>query len=382
MAWNDPGGNKPRDPWGGRGGDQGPPDLDEVLNNLRKRFGGLFGGGGGKRDTGGGGSPVFWGAIVAVLALMYLIWGFYAVEQQERAVVLSFGKYDRTAEPGLNWHWPPVEQYFKVNVQQTRSYPLTEDMLTADTNIVGVSLEVQYKVVDAQAFILRVSRPEELLHHATESALRQVVGSSSMDDVLVDQRQSIGVDIGVLLQQYLDSYNSGIRVVNFVLSNTQAPEPVRDAFNDVARAKEDEDRVQKEADAYANRVIPEARGRAQRLRAEAEAYKEQVIAEAEGDAQRFEDLLTEYRKAPAVTRERLYIETIQEVLSANAKVLVDVEGGNNMMYLPLDQILKQQDARRQSSGESSEPLEYQRGSTQTSSDKNSGGYGTRSRELR
>ena len=381
MAWNDPGGNKPRDPWGGRGGDQGPPDLDEVLNNLRKRFGGLFGGGGGRGGAGGGGSPIFWGVIVAVAAVFYLVWGFYAVEQQERAVVLSFGKYDRTAGPGLNWHWPPVEQHFKVNVQQTRSYKLTEDMLTADTNIVGVSLEVQYKVVDAQAFILRVSRPEELLHHATESALRQVVGSSSMDDVLVDERESIGVDIGVLLQQYLDSYNSGIRVVNFVLSNTQAPEPVRDAFNDVARAKEDEDRVQKEADAYANRIIPEARGKAQRLRAEAEAYKEQVIAEAQGDAQRFQDLLTEYRKAPTVTRERLYIETVQEVMAANAKVLVDVEGGNNMMYLPLDQILKQHSERRQQSSDSSS-AEYQKGPSQSTTERSSGGYGSRSRELR
>ena len=380
MAWNDPGGNKPRDPWGGRGGDQGPPDLDEVLNNLRKRFGGLFGGGGGRGSGGGGGGAMMGGIIVAVLAVFYLIWGFYTVEQQERAVVLSFGKYDRTAGPGLNWHWPPVEQHFKVNVQQTRYYRLTEDMLTADTNIVGVSLEVQYKVVDEKAFILRVSRPEELLHHATESALRQVVGSSTMDDVLVDEREAIGVDIGVLLQQYLDSYNSGIRVVNFVLSDTKAPEPVRDAFNDVARAKEDEERLRNEAEAYANRIIPEARGQAQRLRAEAEAYKEQVIAEAQGDAQRFQDLLTEYRKAPSVTRERLYIETVQSVLAANAKVLVDVEGGNNMMYLPLDQILKKHGSGKSSSDQSQ--TQYQKGTSQTSTERNPGGYGSRSRELR
>ena len=184
------------------------------------------------------------------------------------------------------------------------------------------------------------------------------------------------------LQEYLDRYNTGLLIVELILDRTAAPEAVRDAFDDVARAKEDEERFRNEAQTYANGVIPDASGRARRLREEAQAYKEQVVARAQGDAQRFEDLLTEYRKAPAVTRERLYIETIQEVLSANAKVLVDVEGGNNMMYLPLDQILKQQDARRQSSGESSEPLEYQRGSTQTSSDKNSGGYGTRSRELR
>lgn len=380
MAWNDPGGNKPRDPWGGRGGDQGPPDLDEVLNNLRKRFGGMFGGGGGGGDNAGGGSPLLGFIVLAVLLLGYISWGAYSVEQQERAVVLSFGKYDRTAGPGLNWHWPPVEQHFKVNVEQTRYYRLTEDMLTKDTNIVGVSLEVQYKVVDAEAFILRVSRPEELMHHATESALRQVVGSSSMDDVLIDQRELIGEQIGTLLQQYLDSYNSGIRVVNFVLSDTQAPEPVRDAFNDVARAKEDEERLRNEADAYANRIIPEARGRAQRLRAEAEAYKEQVIAEAEGDAQRFEDLLAEYRKAPTVTRERLYIETMQQILAANAKVIVDVEDGNNMMYLPLDQILNQQRARQPQAPMAD--TEYQRGASQTSTERGSGGYGTRSRELR
>lgn len=379
MAWNEPGGNKPRDPWGNRGGDQGPPDLDEVLDNLRKKFAGLFGGG-----SGGGGSsankpPAFMYVIIAaVLGVLYLFWGAYTVEQQERSVVLSFGKYDRTSGPGLRWHWPPVEQMFKVNVGQTRSYRLSEEMLTEDTNIVAVSLEVQYQVVDPQSYLLRVAEPEAVLHHSTESALRQIVGASSMDDVLINNRREIAIQVGALLQEYLDKFNTGIDVVDFVLTDTKAPEAVREAFNDVAKAKEDEERFKKQAEAYANSVVPESRGRAQRLREEALAYKEQLVARAEGDADRFRDLLAEYRRAPAVTRERLYIETMESVLGATSKVLVDVEGGNNMMYLPLDQIIKQHQARRdaEGTGPASGVPEAQPATPERSA------YGSRTRELR
>lgn len=381
MAWNDPGGNKPRDPWGGKGGNQNPPDLDEVLNNLRQRLGGMMGGGNGGGNNQGS-NPMMWAVVAAVLFILYAFWGLYTVEQQERAVVMSFGKYDRTEGPGLNWHWPPVEQAVKVNVEQTRSYQLSEDMLTSDTNIVGVSLEVQYKVVDAQAFVLRISRPEELLRNATESALRQVVGAATMDAVLIDDREAIAEQIGTLLQQYLDGYNSGIRVVNFVLSDTKAPEPVRDAFNDVARAKEDEERMRNEAEAYANRIVPEAQGQAKRIVSEAEAYKQQVISQAEGDASRFESLLVEYKKAPKVTRERLYLETVEQVLGANAKVVMDVEGGNNMMYLPLDQILKQQGAGRSLDAAGAMPSYQQSPSTTDSTSTQSGTYGSRSKGLR
>jgi len=377
MSWNEPGGRKPRDPWGGGGGDQRPPDIDELIRQLRDRLSGLFGG---KPGGGGKGSKAPLAIAAVALGIFYVFWAGFTVDQQERAVVLSFGKYDRTLEPGLNWHLPPVEEYFKVNVGQTRSYQLREEMLTEDTNIVGVSLEVQYQVLDPQVFLLKVSEAEAILHHSTESALRQVVGSSTMDDVLVNKREEIAASVEQLLQDYLDNYNTGIQIVDFVLTNTQAPEPVRDAFNDVAKAKEDEDRFMKEAEAYANGVIPEARGRAQRLREEAMGYKERLIASAEGDASRFTDLLTEYRKAPQVTRDRLYIETIETVLANSNKVVVDVEQGNNMMYLPLDQIIKNRRTSDADSGSLS-PSSVTSGSTATSSGSQSS-YGSRSGGLR
>ena len=339
MAWNEPGGNKPRDPWGG-GGDQGPPDLDEVLKNLRGKFSGLFGGKGGGSGNGGGASLI---AIVsAALVVLYLFWGAFTVDQQDRAVVLSFGKYDRTLGPGLNWHWPPVETVRKVKVDQTREYSLREEMLTRDTNIVGVNLKVQYRVVDAQTYVLRVADSEAVLRHAVESALRQVVGAATMDEVLIEERERIGADVRLRLQEYLDRYNTGLLIVELILDRTAAPEAVRDAFDDVARAKEDEERFRNEAQTYANGVIPDASGRARRLREEAQAYKEQVVARSEGDAQRFEALLTEYRRAPAVTRDRLYLETLEQVLAGASKVLIDTKSGNNMLYLPLDQMIRQQ----------------------------------------
>lgn len=343
MGWNEPGGNKPRDPWGGGGGDQGPPDLDEVIRNLKNKFGGIFGGGSGNGGSGGnsGGNPApLLAGLAGILVVLFLVWGLFQVDESERAVVLKLGKFDRIVGPGLNWHTPILEDYSKANVTQTSSYTVEQQMLTRDTNIVYVSLEVQYRVVDPQAYLLRVSRPETVLQHSTESALRHVVGGSSMDDVLKERREEIRVLVQQRLQKYLDSYNTGLTTVNVALNETAAPEPVRDAFNDVARAKEDQDRFEKEAQAYANSVIPEARGKAQRILEEAEGYKQRVIATAEGDADRFTAVLKEYRAAPEVTRERLYIETIQEVLSSTSKVLVDVKDGDNLMYLPLDQIMK------------------------------------------
>ena len=382
MAWNEPGGNKPRDPWGG-GGDQGPPDLDEVLKNLRGKFSGLFGGKGGGGDSGGGASLV--AIVLAVLAVLYLFWGAFTVDQQDRAVVLSFGKYDRTVGPGLNWHWPPVETMRKVKVDQTREFSLSEEMLTRDTNIVGVNLKVQYKVVDAATYVLRVANSEQVLRHAVESALRQVVGGSTMDQVLIEERERIGADVRLRLQEYLDRYNTGLMIVELILDRTAAPEAVRDAFDDVARAKEDEERFRNEAQSYANAVVPEAQGRARRLREEAQAYKEQVVARAQGDAQRFEALLTEYRRAPAVTRDRLYLETLEHVMSGASKVLIDTREGNNMLYLPLDQMVRQ---HKQNSADSARPLTGDSGNatqaprSSTASERPQTGYGSRSREIR
>lgn len=378
MAWNEPGGNKPRDPWGG-GGDQGPPDLDEVLKNLRGKFSGLFGGKGGG-SNGGGASVV---AIVLVaLTVLYLFWGAFTVQQQDRAVVLSFGKYDRTLGPGLNWHWPPVETFRRVNVDQVREHSVKEEMLTRDTNIVGVNLKVQYRVVDAQTYVLRVADSEAVLKHAVESAMRQVVGASTMDQVLIEERERIGADVRARLQEYLDRYNTGLLIVELILDRTAAPEAVRDAFDDVARAKEDEERFRNEAETYANGVIPDASGRARRLREEAQAYKEQVVARAQGDAQRFEALLTEYRRAPAVTRDRLYLETIEQVMSGASKVLIDTKSGNNMLYLPLDQMIRQQKESRAQAAPATSDSGVAAPKSSSASERPQTGYGSRTREIR
>ena len=378
MAWNEPGGNKPRDPWGG-GGDQGPPDLDEVLKNLRGKFSGLFGGKGGG-GSGGGASVV---AIVLVaLTVLYLFWGAFTVQQQDRAVVLSFGKYDRTVGPGLNWHWPPVETFRRVNVDQVREHSVKEEMLTRDTNIVGVNLKVQYKVVDAQTYVLRVADSEAVLKHAVESALRQVVGASTMDQVLIEERERIGADVGIQLQKYLDQYNTGLLIVELILDRTAAPEAVRDAFDDVARAKEDEERFRNEAETYSNGVIPDASGRARRLREEAQAYKEQVVARSQGDAQRFEALLTEYRRAPAITRDRLYLETLEQVLSGASKVLIDTKSGNNMLYLPLDQMIRQQKESRAQAAPATSDSGVEAPRSSSASERPQTGYGSRTREIR
>lgn len=343
MAWNEPGGNKPKDPWGG-GGDQGPPDLDEALKNLKEKINSVFGGKGGKSGGGGrsgGGSPWPVLIIAAVIGVVvYGLVGFFQVDQRERAVVLRFGEYNRTVDPGLRWRAPIIEQYEKVDVEQNRRYEITEAMLTRDTNIVSVTLQVQYQVLDPIPFLLKVARPEVILQHATSSALRHVVGTSTMDDVLKDNREAIRVQVRERLDEYLNRYDTGLVLKQVVLDRTQAPDAVRDAFDDVSRAKEDEDRFKKEAEAYRNAVIPQARGEAKRLEEEAEAYRNRLIDSAVGDAERFTDLLTEYRKAPEVTRERLYLETMTDVYSATSKVLVDVDNGNSLIYLPLEQLVK------------------------------------------
>jgi membrane protease subunit HflK len=346
MAWNEPGGNGggKKDPWGG--GDQGPPDLDEALRKLQEKIGGLFGGGSNSGGSGSGGDvsgvpKILIGAALVVALLAWGLMGFYQIDQQERGVVLRFGKYYDTVMPGLQWNPPLIDEVFTVNVTKVRSSAHREQMLTEDQNIVEVDLSVQYTVVDVQKFVLKVRDPERSLQHATESALRHVVGSSLMYQVLTEGREQIAIDVHARLQSYLDNYETGIQVSQVNIENTAPPPEVQEAFDDVIKAKEDEERVKNEAQAYSNGIIPEARGQAQRQLEEASAYKEQVTAQAQGEAQRFERLLNEYSKAPEVTRERLYIDALQDVLSSTSKVMIDVEGGNNLMYLPLDKIVGQ-----------------------------------------
>lgn len=352
MSWNEPGGgnNKPKDPWGG--GDQGPPDLDEALKKLQAKMGGLFGGSGSSGS--GGGMPGFsGGALVVLLVVALVIWaamGLYQVDQQERGVVLRFGKYYDLVQPGLQWNPPLIDEVMLLNVTKVRSISLREIMLTRDENIVEVKLSAQYVIDDPVNFALEVRDPERSLQHAAQSALRHVVGDTSMDMVLTEGRAQIAVDVQLRLQEYLNIYETGILVSKVTIDESKPPSQVQAAFDDVIKAREDEERLQDEAQAYANGIVPEARGGAQRQIEEANAYKEQVIANAEGEAKRFTALLAEYRKSPVVTRERLYLDAVQTVLSQTNKVMVDVEGGNNMMYLPLDKLAEQSQRTSSSAG--------------------------------
>jgi membrane protease subunit HflK len=334
MAWNEPGGgNNNRDPWGG--GNQGPPDLDEALKNLQKKFGGIFGGSGG---SGSGGSA---SALLVLLVGALLVWGlmgFYQIDEQERAVVLRFGKYHDTARPGLQWNPPLIDEVIRVNTTKVRAASFREIMLTQDENIVEVRLSVQYVIDNVKDFVLQVRDPENSLQHATQSALRHVVGGMTMDLVLTEGRSQIATEVRERLQDYLSMYGTGIRLSAVNVDDSKPPTQVQAAFDDVIKAREDEERVKNEAQSYANGIVPEARGKAQRQIEEASAYREEVIANAEGEADRFNKLLAEYRKAPEVTRERLYLDAVQNVLANTSKVMVDVEGGNNMMYLPLDKL--------------------------------------------
>ena len=347
MAWNEPGGGRDNDPWGGK--NQGPPDLDEALKKLQQRLNSLFGGGSGGQGGNNGGVKLGMGSIGALAVLAIAVWalfGFYQVDQQERAVVLRLGVYQQTVMPGLRWAPPIVDEVNIINVTKVRAAASRGQMLTEDENIVDISVSVQYTVSDPANFLLKVKRPELSLEHALESALRHVVGSTKMDQVITEGREQVAVDTQERLQNYLIAYQSGIQVAKVNIEDAQPPSQVQDAFDDVTRAKEDRERLKNEAEAYANGIIPEARGAAQRQLEEAQAYKEQVIARAEGEAQRFSELVAEYKKSPRVTRERLYIDALQELYADSSKVMVDVENGNNMMYLPLDKLANQRAASR------------------------------------
>ena len=340
MAWNEPGGGKkPNDPWGG--GDQGPPDLDEALRKLQQRLAGLFGGRRGG-SGGGGGGPNLSGAVLGLVAAgIFVVWalmGFYQVDEQERAVILRFGSYQSTAMPGLHWNPPLIDEVIRVNTTKVRSKSFREVMLTQDENIVEVRTSVQYVVDDVKSYVLEVRAPENSLEQAAQSALRHVVGGMTMDLVLTEGRARIAQEMRDRLQAYTSTYGTGIRISTVNVDESKPPGQVQAAFDDVIKAREDEERVKNEAQSYANGIVPEARGRAQRTIEEASAYRDQVVARAEGEAERFRQLLAEYEKAPKVTRERLYIDAMQGVLGKTNKVMVDVDGGNNIMYLPLDKM--------------------------------------------
>ncbi len=352
------------------GRNEGPPDLDELWRDFNRKLSGLFGGkGGGPRGSGGGDRPPGGGApfqpdmksagigvglIGAVVALVWLGSGFFIVQEGQQAVITTFGKYSHTVDAGFQWRFPyPFQAHETVAVTQLRSAEVGRNtvaqvtglressMLTQDENIVDIRFTVQYRLKDARAYLFENRNPDEAVVQASESAVREIVGRSRIDSVLYEQRDALAADLVKSVQSQLDRLNAGIIVANVNVQNVQVPEQVQAAFNDAVKAGADRDRFKNEGQAYASDVIPKARGTASRLNEEAEGYKARVIAQAEGDAQRFRAVLAEYQKAPQVTRDRLYLETMQQVYSNATKVMIDSRSGSNLLYLPLDRLLQQ-----------------------------------------
>ncbi len=352
MAWNEPGKNgNDNDPWGGgnRGGDQGPPDIDEVIKNLTKKLNGLFGGSGGGSSSGGSKMPsggLSGGLIAGLAAVAVAVWffmGVYIVDEAERGVVLRFGKVlDEQVQPGLHWNPPVIDEVHLVNISELnrKTYDASA-MLTTDENIIDITVSVQYRIENPVDYVIAVSDPELSLDNAAESAIRHVAGSNFMEQILTSGRALVAQDVEDRLQNYMNAYQTGILISQVNVTDAQPPDAVKPAFDDVVSARENEDQLRYQAEQYSNQIIPEARGEAQRQLEQANAYMQEVIARATGDASRFDQLLTEYAKAPLVTRQRLYIESMQEVMTASSKIMIDVEGGNNMLYVPLDKILEQ-----------------------------------------
>lgn len=350
MAWNEPG-NNDKDPWKNKGGkNQGPPDLDELLNDLGKKVTGIFGG---KTTKGGSGSGKSFSSIgisilLIVASVVYAFSGFYTIKEAEQGIVLRFGEYSGTVEPGINWKWTFVDRIIPVDMQSTRDMPSSGFMLTKDENVVRVEMQIQYRVVDARKYIFSVTNADDSLNQSLDSALRYVVGHAKMDDILTSGRESIRQSVWEELDKIIEPYNLGLIIVDVNFKDARPPNEVKDAFDDAISAQEDEVRFLREAEAYARGIEPRARGRVKRMEQEAIAYKSRIVLDAQGEVARFEKILPEYQAAPKVTRERLYIATMEKVYGNVSKVMVDVEGGNNMMYLPLDKIIQQQNTSNSS----------------------------------
>lgn len=360
MAWNEPGGgNGSKDPWGNKGRKQdGPPDLDEVFKKLNEKVTSLFGGKGGKSggaSTAGGAKGL--GFIAAILLILWGLSGIYIVDEGREGVVLRFGAFNNITTPGPHWFPRFIDTVEVVDVERVRSVNIgatTHEslMLTKDENIVDIQFAVQYKVSNAKDYIFNVRDPDTTLRQVTETAMREIVGRNGMDFVIKDGRVEVATDTKDLMQKILDIYKTGLVVTNLNMQNAQPPEQVQHAFNDAIKAREDKERLVNEAEAYSNDILPRARGKAARMGQEAAAYRDEIIAKADGETQRFLKILTEYKKAPTVTRERLYLETMESVLGNSNKVMIDIKKGNNLMYLPLDRL-----GSRQGSGLSMQDLE-------------------------
>ncbi|MBF0469923.1 MAG: FtsH protease activity modulator HflK [Gammaproteobacteria bacterium] len=358
MAWNEPGGSGGKDPWGGSGKGQEPPDLDEVIRNLQRKLKALLSSGSGKKGgdedgadreppSGEGIALGGLGVVAAVLLVAWVVSGFYIVEEGYRAVVTRFGAYNESSEPGLHWYPRFIEAVQQVDVSSVRSaklgYQADESlMLTQDENIIDIRFDVQYQLKDdpeaARDYLFNVRDPDETLRQATASAVREVIGKSKMDFIITEGRSTIAMDSERILQDTLDMYQTGLMVIQLTMQNAQAPQQVKQAFDDVVEAREDSERYKNEAKAYAQDILPKAKGHASRLTLEAEGYRDAVIAAAQGESDRFIKVLTEYEKAPEIMRKRLYLAAMETVFQQSGKVIVDTKSSNNLLYLPLDKI--------------------------------------------
>jgi modulator of FtsH protease HflK len=354
----------------GRKPEDGPPDLDELWRDFNQRLGRLFGKGNGGGDSGGGFRPDMRGAgagigVVAIIILfLWLVSGFFIVQEGQTGVVLTFGKFSHTTPAGFNWRWPyPIQTHEIVNVSQVRTVevgyrgsvknkqPREALMLTEDENIIDIQFAVQYTLKSAAEWTFSNREPEDTIKQVAETAIREIVGRSKMDFVLYEGREKVALDVHKLMQDIADRYNAGVQITNVTMQGVQPPEQVQTAFDDAVKAGQDRERQKNEGQAYANDVIPRARGAASRLLQESEAYRARVIASAQGDVSRFKQVLGEYQKAPAVTRDRMYIEAMQQIFSNTTKVLMESKSGSNLIYLPLDKLIAQSmnanDASRQ-----------------------------------
>ena len=339
MAWNEPGNGK--DPWKKEG--EEPNDLDKIVQNWQRRLSGIIGGGGGQGAGSSGGY-----ILLILLLVAWALTGLYRVDEAERGIVQRFGAYTVTTMPGLHWHYPyPVEMVDIVNTNAVDNYPFRTEILTADEQYVFIQMVVQYRRTDPVKYSFEVVDPELTLQDVTESALREVIGTSTLLELVTDQRDQIAPRTKEVLQTTLNNYGAGITVTSISLEKLDYPQAVQAAVDDTQKARNDSDRYILEADTYAKDIIPKARGAAARILQDAEAYRDRVIADAEGNAHRFTALLAEYQKAPRVTRDRLYLEAIEEVYANSTKVFVDSQGSGNLLYLPIDKLMNQKSASPQ-----------------------------------
>lgn len=394
SPWNKPGGNgQDQNPWGQGGGNQGPPDLDEIARKLQQKLSGIFGGGkkggGGDNDGMNKAGGIGLGLILILLVGVWLASGFYVVQQGQRGVVLQFGKKSEVTKAGLHWHLPyPLETVFKVDIRKTYrveiGYRSNVDnkvlneslMLTKDENIVDLGFGIQYRIKEADNYLFNVRDVEDTIRQAAESSIREVAGNSSMDFLLTEGREQVGQDVRTLLQGILDEYKTGILITEVRNQQAGPPDDVQAAFDDAVRAREDEQRYINDAEAYSKKVTQLAQGQVVRMEQEAAAYRKQVVDRAEGDAERFRRIAIEYAKAPRVTRERMYIETLEQVMANSTKVYLDQKGGNNMIYLPLDKLMSSADMKNRKIRDVSDPSVHEQTTTPPTSETT----GSRSRE--